>query len=42
MSVFLRKLRVIEFCVWIELENSRFGDFVRLTMNNGRRMSDYS
>ncbi|CAK9145842.1 unnamed protein product [Ilex paraguariensis] len=38
-DIFLRKFRRDEYCMWMELENSRFGEFARITqmMNNGKR-----
>ncbi|CAK9162696.1 unnamed protein product, partial [Ilex paraguariensis] len=38
-DIFLRKFRRDEYCMWMELENSRFGEFARITqmMNNGGR-----
>ncbi|CAK9151457.1 unnamed protein product [Ilex paraguariensis] len=38
-DIFFREFRRDEYCMWMELENSRFGEFARITqmMNNGKR-----
>ncbi|CAK9165624.1 unnamed protein product [Ilex paraguariensis] len=38
-DIFFRKFRRDGYCMWMQLENSRFGEFARITqmMNNGRR-----